>query len=235
MFEKFKELFSSENLLDTAFNTTLKMLEFDHEMYNASRVTLRESDKAKLPFDIKSTDRKINKYEREVRRNVLTHLTIAGTQNLVPGLVLVSIVIDVERIGDYTKNIAGLAGLHEKKLKGGKNESVLAGVEQVIGENFPNVITVLKDQDKTLARKVLKKEEETATQIDAIVKDQVMAKDSTLSRSDTVALALYCRYLKRINAHLTNIASSVVNPFPRIGFREKKTEKKKKKKKKTKK
>ena len=120
MFDKFKELFGSENLLDIAFDTTLTMLEYDHKMYTASKKTLRESDTDELPFDIKSLDRQINKYEREVRRNVLTHLSVAGTQNLVPGLALISIVIDVERIGDYTKNIAGLASLHKMKLKGGK-------------------------------------------------------------------------------------------------------------------
>ena len=41
MFERFKELFSSENLLDTAFSTTLKMLEFDLKMFNAAKHVLR--------------------------------------------------------------------------------------------------------------------------------------------------------------------------------------------------
>jgi phosphate uptake regulator len=44
-----------------------------------------------------------------VRRKVLRYLAIAGTVDLVPGLVLTGIVIDIERIGDYTKNIAELA------------------------------------------------------------------------------------------------------------------------------
>ena len=60
MFNKFKELFGSENLLDAAFETTLTMLDFDHQMYVASRQTLRETNTSELPFDIKQTDRKIN-------------------------------------------------------------------------------------------------------------------------------------------------------------------------------
>ena len=226
MFNKFKELFSSENLLDTAFQTTLTMLDFDHKMYDASRQTLRESDTAELSFDIKKTDRKINKYEREVRRNVLTHLTIAGTQNLVPGLVLVSVVIDVERIGDYTKNIAGLASLHKNRLKGGKHEAGLVKIEAAIENHFSGVIEVLKSQDKTKARAILQAEEKLAKVADKIIEDMVLAKDKSFSTSDAVCLAMYARYLKRINAHLTNIASSMVNPFPRIGFREKKKNKK---------
>lgn len=226
MFNKFKELFGSENLLDTAFKTTLTMLEFDLKMYNASKETLRESDNDELSFDIKKTDRKINKFEREVRRNVLTHLTISGTQNLVPGLALVSIVIDVERIGDYTKNIAELASQHKNRLKGGKFEGSLSKIEAAIDNHFPTVIEVLKDQNKKDARKILKMETEIGEISDDIVKGLVMGKDESLSRSDSVAVAMYARYLKRVNAHLTNIASSIVNPFPRIGFREKPRDKK---------
>ncbi|UCC44313.1 MAG: hypothetical protein JSU65_14600 [Candidatus Zixiibacteriota bacterium] len=222
MFKKFRELFGSENLLDAAYNTTVTMLEFDHKMYEASRQTLRESDTDELPFDIKKTDRKINKYEREVRRNVLTHLTVAGTHNLVPGLVLVSIVIDVERIGDYTKNIAGLASMHEKALKAGANEKVLVEIEGSIEQNFSRIISILKSQDKKTAREVMRIEPEVSRPADAILADTILKKDRKLRRGDAVTLALYSRYLKRINAHLTNIASSIVNPFPRIGFREKK-------------
>lgn len=221
MFRKFKELFSSESLLDAAFVTTLTMLEFDYKMYAASSKTLRESDTSELPFDIKKTDKKINKYEREVRRNVLTHLSIAGTQNIVPGLALISIVIDVERIGDYTKNIAGLAQMHPTRLGGGKHEKLLKEIEETIESSFPVVIEVLKTQDKSMARTVLQKEEATAAKAETIVADTIAHKDKTLSHSAAVALAMYARYLKRINAHLTNIASAVVNPFPRIGFREK--------------
>ncbi len=226
MFNKFRELFSSENLLDTAFKTTLTMLDFDYQMYEASRRSLRETDDAELPFDIRQMDRKINKYEREVRRNVLTHLTIAGTQNLVPGLVLVSIVIDVERIGDYTKNIVGLAKIHPHRLKGYMHEVTLVENEQMIESNFTKTIEVLKTQDKTKARTVLQAEEQIAKNSDTIVEDLIVNKNTAMSTADAVSLAMYARFLKRINAHLTNIASSIVNPFPRIGFREKKKPKK---------
>ena len=221
MFEKFKELFSSENLLDAAYDTTLTMLEFDYKMYDASRRTLRESDSDELPFDIKKTDRKINKYEREVRRNVLTHLTVAGTHNLVPGLVLVSIVIDVERIGDYTKNISELARKHKNMLKGVDCESELAGIESAIEENFPRTIEVLKTQDKQKARQVMHVEDDIGRTSDKMLNEIILEKDTNLSVGDAVTLAMYVRHLKRINAHLTNIASSIINPFPRIGFREK--------------
>jgi len=221
MFGKFKDLFRSEDLLDEALDTTIKMLEFDYKMYEATRISLRETDKAELPFDIKKTDRKINRYERQVRRHVLTHLAVSGPANLVPGLVLVSIVIDVERIGDYTKNMYELAVDHPKRLSGGPLKEELNQIEATIGENFPKVLKVLANQDKTVGRQVMRNEEDLSTLTDTIVSVMTRGKESKLGISGSVSLALYARYLKRINAHLTNIASSIVNPFPRIGFREK--------------
>ena len=221
MFSKFKELFSQENLLDSAFGTTLTMMEFDHKMYDAARKTLRDEDTDELPFDVRKTDRKINRYERKVRRKVLTHLTIAGTSNLAPGLGLVSIVIDVERIGDYTKNIVDLATKHPNKLKGGKHEGTLQEIEAVLEEIFPKVIEVLKSQDADKAREVMLVEKETAKKAESVVTDLITSGDPDVSCADAVCLCMYARFLKRISAHLTNIASSIVNPFPRIGFREK--------------
>lgn len=222
MFRKLRQLLASENLLDSAYKITLMMLEFDREMFEASRRVLRESDTAELPFDIRKTDRRINKYEREVRRQVLTHLAVSGTPNLVAGLVLVSIVIDVERIGDYTKNIYELAKIHPERLDGGRQEDHLRQMESAIQLYFPKVIESLKTRDKGPAREVMEREAEIGKLGDRIVADMI-THDDAMSTRQAVSIAMYARYLKRIDAHLTNIASAVVNPFPRIGFREKKT------------
>ena len=227
MFNKFKELFASETLLDKAVSTTFKMMESDHKMCLASCKTLRETDSADLPFDIRKMDRKINKYLREVRRNVLTHLTIAGTQNIVPGLILVSIVIDVERIGDQTKNISELAIMHPEHLKGGPYEQDVLKMESTIKDLFPRVINVLTEHDVENASTILDMEDETGKTANSIVESIIKNKGKALPVDDAVCLSLYVRHLKRINAHLTNIASSIVNPFPRIGFREKKKKSKK--------
>jgi phosphate transport system protein len=222
MFDKFKELFSSESLLDEAFDTTVTMLEYDKQMFEVSRMTLREENTSEMPFDVRKMDRRINKYEREVRRKVLAHLTIAGTANLVPGLGLISIVIDVERIGDYTKNMVDLARHHAQPLKGAKWEEDLKQIETAIDTNFVATIDALKNQSKSQGRKVMKAEDDISKHGEEIVSDIITGGEKQLSARDAASLALYARYLKRINSHLTNIASAVVNPFPRISFRAKK-------------
>lgn len=228
MFRKFRELFSTESLLDQAYNTTVSMLEFDLEMYEVARNSLRNEDNADLPYDVKKADRKINKYEREVRRDVVTHLTVAGTANLVAGLALTSIVIDVERIGDYTKNIVELADMHPTRLHGGQFEEDLVELEKRVEYCFPMTIQAIKDQDKAAGRKVMQGEDEMGKRSDRVVEQVITFRDLKMTAGEGAAVALYARYLKRINAHLTNVASAIVNPFPRIGFREKTLKKPKK-------
>ena len=55
---------------------------------------------------------------------------------------------------------------------------------------------------------------------DEILNALIARSDKNLVCNEAVSTALYVRFLKRISAHLMNVASSVVNPFDRIGFRE---------------
>ncbi|UCD94995.1 MAG: hypothetical protein JSU69_02790 [Candidatus Zixiibacteriota bacterium] len=219
MYKKFLELFGKENLLDQAYQMTVKMLETDREMFVASVESLRMHDDAKLPFDIYEKDKEINQFERDVRRNVLTHLTVAGVHNVVPGLALVSIVIDVERIGDYTKNIVELAQAHPMKLHGGSFEKILSEIEQIVTDRFDKITKVIANMDVDVAREVMSDHRNISSRCDNMLMEIIGEKDDSLSPGNATTLALYFRYLKRVASHLTNIASSIVNPFPRIGFR----------------
>jgi hypothetical protein len=58
-----------------------------------------------------------------------------------------------------------------------------------------------------------------ARKSDEIVRTLIESDEPQLPCQEAVTTALYVRFLKRVSAHLKNIASSVVNPFDRIGFR----------------
>jgi phosphate transport system protein len=221
MFTFIKELFSSDSLVNKAYNDTNEMLRVDFEMFKESVRSLRQSDSDKLRIDIYSMDKKINKYEREVRRNVVAHLAVTGAQNAVPGLVLISIVIDVERIGDYTKNIAELAQAHAKRLDGLKYEEKLLEIEKKITDKFEKVALAYQSSDEDVARRLMDEHGAISSWCDQAVTELVKTPPAEITTGHAVALAIYIRYLKRISAHLTNIVSAVVNPFPRIGFRRK--------------
>ena len=219
MFKEFFELFRKESLLKQAYNRSLEMIREDREMFLAAMKSLREHDDARIDIDIYAKDQMINAYELEVRRHVLTHLTVAQGQNVHAGMTLVSIVVDIERIGDYTKNIVALALQHPGRLKCGSFETDIRKMETTVQTMFNLMIEALPSGDVAKAREIMSEHWWIAKRSDEIMDYLVAKGDAALTASEAVSTALYARYLKRISAHLMNIASSVVNPFDRIGFR----------------
>jgi len=221
MFREILELFHKDNLLKQALNESYIMLDIDREMFFESVQTLRKKDTAELKIDIMKEDLKINKYERRVRKKVFTHLTISGTTDIAVGLVLTSIIIDIERIGDYTKNIAELAINHPAQLKGGIFENELAKLEDKVINIFDQLISAFKNSNAETARELMRNSKEITRKCDQWVCSMIKGEGTPENSSDAICLALYIRYLKRVCAHLRNIATSIVNPFHRIGYREK--------------
>ncbi|MDH3214961.1 MAG: hypothetical protein OEN01_01555 [Candidatus Krumholzibacteria bacterium] len=219
-FKEIIELWRSDNLLTQALKDSHAMLESTGEMFAESIKSLRESDSGEMGMDVYEKDRVVNKYEREVRRKVLKHLVITGGTNIIPGLILTSIVIDIERIGDYTKNIKDLAVAHPRRLTCGVHEDDIKKIEQGVAELFRQVPPVFKSTDKATASALMRDNWWMLKRSDEILDDLIKEKDKSLSSGAAVSTAMYARFLKRIAAHLINILSGVVNPFEGIGFRE---------------
>ncbi len=214
------EIWRKDSSLKQALNDSHAMLERTDRMFHESVQSLRESDTGEIGIDIYEEDQVVNRYQQEVRRKILRHLAITGGVNVVPGLILTSIVIDIERIGDYTKNIMELAVAHPGKLRAGKYEADVAKIEEAVARMFDGIVSILKTTDKEAARRLIGENVWIRKRCDEIDLDLIKGRDESLGSGDAVAVALYVRYLKRIGAHLLNILSSVVNPFERIGYRE---------------
>jgi len=221
MFKQIFEMFKSDSLYEQALGECHEMLDIDLTMFKASIETLRKSDSVDINIDIYEMDKKINEFERDVRRKVMTHLAVGGKEDIGSGLVLVSVVIDIERIGDYTKNIYDLAVNHPKKLVGGSVEERLIEIENISYKLFEDSIDAFKNQAIEKARELMGYyKENISSQSDAITNDIIAGKIGNLEIGSASAVGLYARYLKRIAAHSRNLISSVVNPFERIGYPE---------------
>ena len=219
LFKELYQLWRRDNSLTRALNDSNTMLEQTWEMFRESIRSLRESDAGELKINVYEMDQRVNTFIREVRRKVLTYLAVTGGMNIIPGLVLTSVVIDIERIGDYTKNITDLAESHPRRLAGGKFEEDFQNIEQTVSHIFEKLVQICKESDKTAAFELIKNNYGVLKKCDKIVETIIKEDDKELSQVDAASRALYARYLKRIAAHLMNIASSVVNPFEHIGFK----------------
>ena len=209
----------SDNLLDQAWGKSYEMLDIDRAMFLEAVRVLRDTDGDPISMDIRKKDKEVNAFEREVRRKVITHCSVQGGQTIPSGIVLVSIVIDIERIGDYTKNILDLAEHFKQRLDGGKFEQDLQRVEVAVKDNFHRTKAAIETSDKELTLKLLKEYEWVIPLCDKTLKQLIREKKEKLNPGEAVTLALYFRWLKRIYAHLRNICTSVVNPVDGIGFK----------------
>ncbi|MBU1880468.1 hypothetical protein KKA08_00430, partial [bacterium] len=219
MFKALIEILRKSDLLQEAYTLSVGMLKLDREMYIAAYKSLRSSDTGEMKLNIYEQDAKINAAQRDIRRKVLAHLVASPSRDIVFGLVLTSIIIDIERIGDYTKNIVELAEKHPLKLHGGSFEEDFLEIEKYVSERFDRLIEAFEKSDVELATMVMRRHREITQKCDHILNTLLSVDMGDQSCPDRLALGLYTRYLKRIASHLTNIASGIVNPFDRIGFK----------------
>jgi Na+/phosphate symporter len=215
-------ILKQDSKLEEAFRQSHEMLDITKDMFLKAKQSLRETATNELDADVYQQDKRINKFERKVRKGVLQHLTIAGFQELASGLTLVSIIIDIERIGDFTKNIVELAENHADRLHAGKREEDLVRVEQAVEDAFERTKQVFETSDPEGAEAFIKDYVWLNPLCDERVKEYVRAEDQSISCSDAVTLALYFRFLKRIHSHLRNMTTSIYRPFHKIGFVSKK-------------
>ena len=59
--------------------------------------------------EVRRTDRRINVTEMEIRRELVVHFAVHGGADATEMLVFMNMIKDLERIGDYNKNIFDLA------------------------------------------------------------------------------------------------------------------------------
>lgn len=219
-FREIYEIWRRDNSLNLALKESYEMLEETHGMFREAVNLLRDVATAEMTLNIYEADRSINAYQIQVRRRVLKYLAVSGMANLVPGLILTGIVIDIERIGDYTKNITELATSYPAKLDCGRFEHRVAQIERIVQKLFEEIRSILESSNRQAASRLINECSRVRKDADQIIDSLIKGDDESMGNAQSAAVALYVRYLKRVAAHLLNILSSVVNPFERIGYRE---------------
>jgi phosphate transport system protein len=215
-------IFTKDDLYTQALRESHQMLDIGLDMFEASVESLRRRDDGAVEIDVYKLDKDVNRFERDVRRKVMTHLAVSGPADLPSGLVLINVVIDIERIGDYAKNIYDLARWHPRRLHGGSLEAEVADIEVRVGELFRDMVETFKNSDIDKARHIMVTyKEQLSAECEELVGRIVSGQVTDLAAGDAAALVLYVRYLKRIAAHSRNLVTGLVNPFHRIGYREK--------------
>jgi phosphate uptake regulator len=164
--------------------------------------------------DLRLADRKVNRLEREIRRELIVHSSVFGGIDTPVVLVYMSIVKDVERVGDYAKNLLDLA-------LDGANFGTLPDVDEwrrlakEISKFIVDSGAAFRTRDAKECRSIRATGDELLVRFDTRVSALVKAEDVG---EQSVARALAYRYLKRVVAHLMNLLSAVVMPLDQLDY-----------------
>ena len=221
VFKDLVTIWNSEDSLSQAWTSSNEMLHLSHEMFTDSVNALRSGEKNKVIKSIKLRDEEINQYHRDIRKKVVTYYSVSkDVTNINSGLVLINMVVDIERVGDYTKNILDLAKYYPKKLKSEKVSEDLRIIEQAVIERFQNTVKAVEEMDEIGAKELIKSYRSDLGKLsDNLVASSISGDLKIGEEHMASSMVLYARYLKRIGAHLKNITSVVINPFESIGYK----------------
>lgn len=118
VFKDIVKLWGSGDLLSQAWDESYKMMVLSNEIFNQAIKFLREGENEETIRALKKRDTEINIFQKDVRRKVVTHYAVSQDVDDLPhGLVLLNMVENIERVGDYTKNILDLALNHPNTIK----------------------------------------------------------------------------------------------------------------------
>tara|TARA_B100001245_G_C22883333_1_gene424920 strand:- start:664 stop:1350 length:687 start_codon:yes stop_codon:yes gene_type:complete len=220
IFTEILSVWRKEDLLSEAWEKSLEMLDLSHNMFVKAVKKSKKQESLSVLKQLKNRDKEINKYQREVRRKIITHFSLQNNINDISSImVLMNMVVDIERIGDYSKNILDLAIYYPERLNTKILHPELHEIEQVVKSRFDKTVDAIKTEDIELASKLIKGfKKQVTTASDRIVNNIISGELNFESGSESAAIVLYARYLKRIGSHLKNITTTVINPIDSIGY-----------------
>ena len=161
-------------------------------------------------------DGEVNGLEQSIRRWVVTHLAVPGNSADLPySLLLVSLVKDVERLGDYAKNLSEIVDIHRDPFLEGPVLTELREIRGRVEKMFQSCLEAVSESKKDEVTELIHQGRETARRCDRLV--QEIGK-SNYDAATTTAFILATRYYKRIDAHVLNVLSSVVMPLDKVDY-----------------
>ena len=209
----------AEGLVSKMYEEFEEMLGISAAMLAEVRRTLAGQLQADQAWDgIRSQDKQINRTQRLIRRQLVEHLSVDEGADIPACLILMSIVKDAERLGDYAGYLFKIAYICPDPLKTDGYADEIARLWDAVDTMMADGRRALEDSDEELARDVMEQENPIKDGCDGMLEQ--VAK-SQLPPERIVAVTLVSRYLRRLAGHTANIASSVVNPVERLDYKPK--------------
>ena len=217
MLRELISIFKADNPLGRMGDNFAKMLDLTQaQTVRAGKIFFSSPPSPEERTAVYKQDVKVNKLERKIRKQVIAHLSVARNSADVPySLLLMSLVKDVERIGDYSKNLAEVLDVSGAVLPDDETVAELREIREGVESTFEAVAEVFAKSDEEGAVELIRQGRDTNHRCDALINR--IAK-SDYDAATTVAVTLATRFYKRISSHLLNILSGVVMPLHKLDY-----------------
>jgi len=215
MFKSILDALTKNPLLDEAYKDLDRINHLTQEMYIQSmRVLLDREDSCK---EVLMKDKNVNALVQGIRKQVFEYFAVNSSPNIHAGLMIISLVIDYERIGDYAKDLAlmRVEFRYDEAFKPWIKDH-LERMEDIISLMFIESHKAMQDPSGEPSVKVSKLEEDLKKDYELFKADLL---DNGCVQNESLTGLISARIMKRIAAHHDNIASASVRPFPKLGFK----------------
>jgi phosphate transport system protein len=211
------DLFRRDDWSNELVESICAMMETGADMFGyAMGVIIRGEPDTNPQERIYGRDRGINERVREIRRRVVARLAIGASKADVPtALIFMNAVKDVERIGDYMKNLYEVAHLMPPGADRAVYREHLGPRAEEIERFFARTLQAFAESDPEVARDVIERTRRFGKQAEVTITELT---HGDLPTADTVCLVLAIRFLKRIALHMNNVATTVVVPIDNLDF-----------------
>ena len=165
--------------------------------------------------DLYNTDKAINELHREVRREMIIHSAV-NSRNLDIPLLLSYMTMskDIERIGDYCKNLFEIAETGNSFAKGDDLDTYME-LKNDIGKLIVYLQSCLNLDDESKVQDLITLGSSLNNNLDEKITALLEDKEKI---QYPVATTLFYRYLKRIVSHIVNAATAIIMPTDQIDY-----------------
>ncbi|MFW6108571.1 MAG: PhoU domain-containing protein [bacterium] len=192
------------------------MLDEGEAMFEAACAVLFDGqDPQPLRDDLYARDRQVNETEWTVRKQIVEHLSVNPGPHAPASLVLMSVVKDADRVADYAKNLFEVVEIAPGGFGRDRFVESFLSVADRLRATFEKTRRAFAEEDESLAHELVEDEQTLEKTFDGMIPQLA---EADLPGRQAVAYTLTARHLKRISAHLGNIASTVVMPIHKIDY-----------------
>ena len=216
MLKELIELLRAKSPLNDMLNEFTQMVEKTEWMFDtAVQVLMAQKGSQEVARELYAKDKEVNEHQRSIRRKIINHLTLHPHADVPACLVLMSVVKDAERVGDYCKNIYELSTMFDVAFDKGRYKTPLKELAEQLENLFGKTRKAFVWSDEDAAHAIIIKGEMITKQCDMLIKQLIV---DNLPTNKAVAYTLLARYFKRVSSHLVNVATSVVTSVDNLDY-----------------